>query len=126
MSTAMFSENPTKRTVRGRPHRGVSIGTKITEEEFTQVVSSAESTKKSVAEWLRDVALKAARNTQPDPIFIEIIYCRDVLASLVQMVALKTGVAQDAIAKQAVVLKEGKLQRAIKDMEPYTQPTSTK
>jgi len=48
--------------------RTKTVATRITPEELREVESAAEREGKSLAEWLRDLALKAARRRPADPI----------------------------------------------------------
>jgi len=122
----MFSSEPEpqKPRIRGRDYRGITVNTKLTGPENETVLDAAKTAGKTVGEWLREVALKAAANTEPDPTFTEVVYSRNAILSLLQMVAQKTGVAQDAIAKSANSLRQDKHQKAVKTMEEYTQPTT--
>jgi len=48
--------------------RTKTVATRITPEELREVEAAAERDGKSLAEWLRDLALKAARQRPADPI----------------------------------------------------------
>ncbi|MCL2659623.1 MAG: hypothetical protein FWD64_03780 [Acidobacteriaceae bacterium] len=124
----IFGENnnqPVTR-IKGRENRTIAINTKLTEQENAAVLSAATNAGKTVAEWLRDVALRAAQNAQPDPLFTEIVFCRNALFSLLQQMALKSGITQDAIAKSISFSLQEKHQKAAKAMEQYTQPGNAK
>jgi hypothetical protein len=57
--------DPTKakpRKLKGRSLRSQSIGTKLTEQEETAVLASAQCQGKSPGEWVRDTLMAAARN----------------------------------------------------------------
>jgi hypothetical protein len=47
--------------------RAKTIATRVTPEELAEVETAAESAGKTVAEWLRELALKAARERPADP-----------------------------------------------------------
>jgi uncharacterized protein (DUF1778 family) len=47
--------------------RAKTIATRVTPEELAEVETAAEGAGKTVAEWLRDLALKAARERPADP-----------------------------------------------------------
>ena len=47
--------------------RAKTIATRVTPEELAEVETAAESAGKTVAEWLRELALKAARQRPADP-----------------------------------------------------------
>lgn len=49
--------NPENRT----PLRAKTLGTRLTREELSEVEAAAKQSGKNVAEWLREVALRAAR-----------------------------------------------------------------
>jgi len=60
-ASAGVEEKPTFRT------RTKTVATRITPEELREVETAAERDGKSLAEWLRDLALKAARQQPADP-----------------------------------------------------------
>jgi hypothetical protein len=47
--------------------RAKTIATRVTPEELVEVETAAEGAGKTVAEWLRELALKAARERPADP-----------------------------------------------------------
>jgi hypothetical protein len=47
--------------------RAKTIATRVTPEELAEVETAAETAGKTVAEWLRELALKAARQRSADP-----------------------------------------------------------
>lgn len=66
--------------------RSKSIATRLTETEFSEVETAANSAGKKVAEWLREAALTQARTgekTQTDPVLLaEILALRDLVLNL--------------------------------------------
>jgi uncharacterized protein (DUF1778 family) len=62
-STANASATPHRSPVL----RAKTIATRVTPEEFAEVETAAEGAGKTVAEWLRELALKAARQRPADP-----------------------------------------------------------
>jgi hypothetical protein len=62
-------QSPSLPSDEARPSfRAKTIATRLTAEELAEVEAAAEGKEKTVAEWLRDVALKASRQRPADPI----------------------------------------------------------
>ncbi|MCL2659430.1 MAG: hypothetical protein FWD64_02770, partial [Acidobacteriaceae bacterium] len=81
-----------QKSSRIRDSREQSLSIRVTKNEEKILLAAAEKNQQPLREWLRDVALKAAQNTEPDPTFTEVVYSRNAILSLLQMVALKSGV----------------------------------
>ena len=61
-------QSPASPSVEARPVlRAKTIATRVTPEELAEVEAAAEGAGKTVAEWLRELALKAARERPADP-----------------------------------------------------------
>lgn len=67
--TAPSSASPVFSSVEGRPVlRSKTVATRLTLEELTEVEAAAQRTGKTLAEWLRELALQAARQRPTDPL----------------------------------------------------------
>lgn len=65
--------------------RTKTIATRITQEELREVEAAAEKSGKTLAEWLRDLALKAARERPADPselLLAEVVALRYMILNL--------------------------------------------
>lgn len=65
--------------------RAKTIATRVTPEELAEVETAAESAGKTVAEWLRELALRTARQQPADPVELvlaELMATRYVLLNL--------------------------------------------
>jgi hypothetical protein len=69
MSTSRIPPTSTSPTDRARPGlRAKIVATRLSPEELQEVEAAAERDGKSLAEWLREVALRSARERPGDPI----------------------------------------------------------
>ncbi len=71
--------------------RAKTIATRITPEELTEVEAAAEGAGKTVADWLRELALRTARQRPADPVELllaELMATRYVLLNLFHATAL--------------------------------------
>jgi len=66
-TTAPTTRNASANAEEKPGFRTKTVATRITPEELREVESAAEREGKSLAEWLRDLALKAARQRPADP-----------------------------------------------------------
>lgn len=75
------------RRVRGRAPRSQSIGTKLTKQEESEVIASAERQGKAPGEWARDVLLAAARSglsSEDFALFVEVQALRLLLINALE------------------------------------------
>jgi hypothetical protein len=75
------------RKVRGRAPRSQSIGTKLTKQEESEVITAAERQGKAPGEWARDVLLATARDRLPSDdsaLFVEIQALRLLLVNALE------------------------------------------
>ena len=71
--------------------RAKTIATRVTPEELAEVEAAAEGAGKTVAEWLRETALRTARQRPADPVELllaELMATRYVLLNLFHATAL--------------------------------------
>jgi len=69
MSAPRIVPSSTSRPDTGRPgQRAKTVATRLSPEELQEVEAAAERDGKSLAEWLREVALRSARERPADPI----------------------------------------------------------
>ena len=71
--------------------RAKTIATRVTPEELSEVEAAAEGAGKTVAEWLREMALRTARQRPADPVELllaELMATRYVLLNLFHATAL--------------------------------------
>jgi hypothetical protein len=71
--------------------RAKTIATRVTPEELAEVEAAAEGAGKTVAEWLRELALRTARQRPADPVELllaELMATRYVLLNLFHATAL--------------------------------------
>src|ERR1700728_1456305 len=93
--TMSASRNPpssTSPTDTGRPgQRAKTVATRLSPEELQEVEAAAERDGKSLAEWLRELALRSARERPGDPIELllaELMATRYALLNLFHATAL--------------------------------------
>jgi hypothetical protein len=75
------------RKVRGRAPRSQSIGTKLTKQEESEIITAAERQGKAPGEWARDVLLATARDRLPSDdsaLFVEIQALRLLLVNALE------------------------------------------
>jgi hypothetical protein len=85
-------QSPASRSGEARPVlRAKTIATRVTPEELAEVEAAAEGAGKTVAEWLRELALRTARQRPADPVELllaELMATRYVLLNLFHATAL--------------------------------------
>jgi hypothetical protein len=92
MSASRISPSSTSPTDTGRPgQRAKTVATRLSPEELREVEAAAERDGKSLAEWLRELALRSARERPGDPIELllaELMATRYALLNLFHATAL--------------------------------------
>ena len=101
--------------------RAKTIATRLTPEELAEVETAAEGEGKTVAEWLRDLALRSARQRPADPIELllaEQMATRYALLNLFQAAALAATEGKQLLPDSIVKIRDQadaqKLQKARK------------
>jgi hypothetical protein len=92
MSAPRSAPSSTPPTETGRPTlRAKTVATRLSPEELQEVEAAAERDGKSLAEWLRELALRSARERAADPIELllaELMATRYALLNLFHATAL--------------------------------------
>jgi hypothetical protein len=92
MSASRIAPSSTSPPNTGRPgQRAKTVATRLSPEELQEVEAAAERDGKSLAEWLREVALRSARERRADPIELllaELMATRYALLNLFHATAL--------------------------------------
>jgi len=92
MSASRVPPYSTSPTDTGRPgQRAKTVATRLSPEELQEVEAAAERDRKSLAEWLREVVLRSARERPADPIELllaELMATRYALLNLFHATAL--------------------------------------
>jgi hypothetical protein len=92
MSASRNPPSSTSPTNTGRPgQRAKTVATRLSPEELQEVEAAAERDGKSLAEWLREVVLRSARERPADPIELllaELMATRYALLNLFHATAL--------------------------------------
>ena len=92
MSASRNPPSSTSPTDTGRPgQRAKTVATRLSPKELQEVEAAAERDGKSLAEWLREVALRSARERAADPIELllaELMATRYALLNLFHATAL--------------------------------------
>ena len=106
--------------------RTKTIATRLTPGELAEVEATAESAGQSLAEWLRETALQAARQRQPDPIELllaEVWALRYTLLNLfhskAKAISEGTQLLPDSIVKIRDQADAAKLQKAHKILADF-------
>lgn len=89
--------------------RAKTIATRLTPEELAEVEAAAEGEGKTVAEWLRDLALRSARQRPADPIELllaEQMATRYTLLNLFQAAALAATEGKQLLPDSIVKIRD--------------------
>jgi|GEM_PF-813217 len=107
MSTSRI---PSSATDTARPGmRAKTVATRLSPEELQEVENAAERDGKSLAEWLRELALRSARERPADPIellFAELMAARYALLSLFHATALAGGEGKQLLADSVLKIRD--------------------
>jgi hypothetical protein len=115
------------------PHfRTKTVATRLTPRELAEVEAAAETSSQSLAEWLRETALRAARQRPADPVELllaEVWALRYTLLNLfysrAQAVSDGTQLQPDSIANIRDQADARKLQQARKILDDFLAPKGT-
>ncbi len=109
--------------------RTKTVATRLTPGELVEVEAAAETSSQSLAEWLRETALRAARQRPADPVELllaEVWALRYTLLNLfysrAQAASEGTQLLPDSIAKIRDQADARKLQQARKILEDFLAP----
>lgn len=113
--------------------RTKTVATRLTPGELAEVEAAAETSSQSLAEWLRETALRAARHRPADPVELllaEVWALRYTLLNLfysrAQAASEGTEFLPDSVAKIRDQADARKLQQARKILEDFLAPKGNK
>src|ERR1700691_2393670 len=127
MSASRISPSSTSPTDTGRPgQRAKTVATRLSPEELREVEAAAERDGQSLAEWLRELALRSARERPGDPIELllaELMATRYALLNLSHASALATAEGKQLLADSVIKIRDQadaqKLQKARKLLQDF-------
>jgi hypothetical protein len=105
---------------RGRTGRTHSANVKLTKDELAELEAIAQSEKKALGEWAREVLLREARHSDGDAVFTEIVATRMLLVNLIKPLILGKPVTQDWITEAMSAVRREKRRAAQEVMQQYT------
>ncbi len=108
---------------RGRAGRTHSANVKLTEDELAELEAIAQSEKKAVSEWAREVLLREARRSGDDAVFTEIVATRMLLVNLIKPLILGKPVTSEWITEAMSAVRREKRRAAQEVMQQYTDDT---
>lgn len=118
---ALLSTQPdtAQRTIRGREKRNITLNTKLTETEFSEVVKFCETRQIAFGEWVRELVLRELRGNSnketPDPLLSEIIGVRLLLVNLLKpLVSGEKPLTQEGFESMLTEIQKVKKQLALK------------
>jgi hypothetical protein len=98
--------------------RTKTIATRITPEELREVEAAAEKSGKTLAEWLRELALKAARERPADPtelVLSEVAALRYMLLNLFHATAQANAESKHLLAESVLKIRDQANARKLAD-----------
>jgi hypothetical protein len=137
MSASRIPPSSTSPADTGRPgQRAKTVATRLSPEELQEVEAAAERDGKSLAEWLREVALRSARERRADPIELllaELMATRYALLNLFHATALAGAEGKqllpDSVLKirdQADAQKRQKARKLLQDFFAQAEATGSR
>jgi len=106
--------------------RAKTIATRVTPEELAEVEAAAEGAGKTVAEWLRELALRTARQRPADPVELllaELMATRYVLLNLFHATALADAEGKHLLPDSVLKIRDQadaqKLEKARKLLQSF-------
>jgi hypothetical protein len=105
---------------RGRTGRTHSANVKLTKDELAQLETIAQSEKKALGEWAREVLLREARRSDGDAVFTEIVATRMLLVNLIKPLILGKPVTSEWITEAMTAVRREKRRAAQEVMQQYT------
>ena len=88
-----------KGTIRGRESRNQTLTTKLTEDERRVVEDAATAEATTTGEWLRDLALRAAKRGNETAVLAEVVGVRLLLVNVLRSLATGQKLAPEAFDK---------------------------
>jgi len=108
---------------RGRSPRTYSANVKLTKDEHAELDARAQSEKKALSEWARDVLLKEARRSTSDAVFTEIVASRMLMINLIKPLILGKTVTSEWITEAMSAVRREKRRAAQEVMQQYSEDT---
>src|ERR1700678_1363824 len=112
-------QSPASPSAEARPVlRAKTIATRVTPEELAEVETAAEGAGTTVAEWLRELALKAARERPADPtelVLSEVAALRYMLLNLFHATAQANAEGQHLLADSVLKIRDQANARKLAD-----------
>jgi hypothetical protein len=93
---------------------------KLTKDELAQLETIAQSEKKALGEWAREVLLREARRPDVDAVFTEIVATRMLLVNLIKPLILGKPVTSEWITEAMTAVRREKRRAAQEVMQQYT------
>jgi hypothetical protein len=104
------STSPAPSSVQEKPgFRTKTIATRITPEELAEVEAAAQRDGKTLAEWLRELALKTARQRPADPmelLLAEVVASRYVVLNLFHATAQANAEGKHLMAESVLKIRD--------------------
>jgi uncharacterized protein (DUF1778 family) len=112
--------------MKGRNNRSQSIGTKVTREEETELVRTAEAEGKFISEWVRETLLRAARERiQPtDALMAEIQALRLLLINALEPLLRGDKMTPEQFKEMLRYVKTNKRKAAADMLASYAEGTT--
>ena len=106
---------------KGRPIRKRMASARVTDDELKTLEAAAQLEGKLLAEWAREVLLRAARSGTDDPLFTEVIATRTLLNNLLGPIAAGQPVPQEKFLEILATVRMGKRNAAREVMRQYME-----
>ena len=106
---------------KGRPIRNRMASARVTDDELKTLEAAAQVEGKLLAEWAREVLLRAARSNKDDALFTEIIAVRMFLNNLLGPIAAGQKVTETNYVEIMENVRLGKRNAAREVMQQYTE-----
>jgi hypothetical protein len=85
--------------LKGRSQRTQSVGTKLTPQEESDVLSAAENDGKVPSEWVRDLIMRELRTSSADAMLAEVLGVRLLLVNVLRPLASGQKLSAEAFDK---------------------------
>ncbi len=106
---------------KGRPIRNRMASARVTDDELKTLEAAAQVEGKLLAEWAREVLLRAARSNKDDALFTEVIAIRMLLNNLLGPIAGGQTVTEKNYVEIMANVRLGKRNAAREVMQQYTE-----
>ncbi len=104
----------------GRAGRTRVASAKVTRQEQLELERAARAEGKALSEWSRGVLLQAARQSQGDAVFTELVATRMLLVNLIKPLILGEKVSPTWITEAMTMVRKEKHKAAQDVMQQYT------